>query len=267
MGRETDGLADGRGAAVGEGHHPGLKAALGPVNVCDAGAEGEALKGLVKGDCDEEDDEFVADGDGESHADEDGVEEDTDFEHHALENVLLVLLCRGQDDTAVGVDLHGAVFLVNDDALLAALLLLPLIGLIAALWLVRSEDGLIGAAAHLAGRGEDHLDDGDEEDAGQSDGARHGGVVLDPKRTEAWVTEEGEGRRQEMDEGGGQKDAGAEMANGEEEGTGDSDAGDTLRDEREGASEEGGCEDDEEGADVEGRVVGCFVAEAAGRAG
>lgn len=300
MGGEADGLADGGGAAVGEGHHPGLQAALGPGDGGDAGAEGEALEGLVEGDGDEQDDELVADGDAEGHADEDGVEEDADLEHHALENVLLVLLGGGEDDSVGDTDGDGAGLLVDAlgkpvTGLLVRLVVaadagesaadavaagaaarghlervgarIAVVVFVGGLGGVRAEDGGVRGVGHVAGGREGHLDEGDEEDAGQGDGARHGGVVLDPEGAEAWVAEKGEGGREEVDEGGGEEDAGAEVADGEEEGAGDADARDAGGDERKRAGEEGNAEDDEESADVEGRVVLVFVAEAAGRAG
>ncbi|TKW52990.1 hypothetical protein CTA1_12511 [Colletotrichum tanaceti] len=264
VGGEADGLADRGGAAVGEGHHPRLQAALGPGDGGDARAEGEALKGLVEGDGDEEHDELVADGDAEGHADEDGVEEDADLEHHALQDVFLVLLRGGEDEGAVGVDARdGAALLV--DALREPLVVGPRGGLRPRLrllvrgrcrrrrWRRGREDRVVRdvLVGHVAGGLEDHLDDGDEEDAGEGDGAGHGRVVLDPEGAEARVAEEGEGGREEVDEGGGEEDAGAEVADGEEEGPRDADGGHGGGDERQGAGEEGDGEDDEEGADVE----------------
>lgn len=86
---EADGLAEGGGGAVGEGHEPWFRGAVGERQGGDAGAEGEAFEGLVEGDGDEEDDEGGADGEGEGEPDEDGVEEDAGFEEEALQEEFL----------------------------------------------------------------------------------------------------------------------------------------------------------------------------------
>lgn len=113
MHAQPDGLADGRGGAVGQGHEPGLDGAGAEQRGDeggDAGAQGETFEGLVEGDGDEEDNERGAGADGEGHADEDAVEQDAGFEEEALEEeflrvsrvllflgvVTVVLMCRGR---------------------------------------------------------------------------------------------------------------------------------------------------------------------------
>ena len=83
---KADGLTDGGGGAVREGHEPGLNARGGKAGGGggDAGAEGETLEGLVKGYSQEEDIEWGRKGDGEGDANEDGMEEDASFEQEAL---------------------------------------------------------------------------------------------------------------------------------------------------------------------------------------
>lgn len=98
MRRNPNHLPDGRGTAICEGHEPGLPLLRSSGVPTDGGnprAERETFEGLVEGDCDEEDDEVVACGDGEGHADEDRVEEDAEFEEEALEEEFLAFLLRG----------------------------------------------------------------------------------------------------------------------------------------------------------------------------
>lgn len=98
MDGETDGLADGGGGAVCEGHEPRLGASGGKAGggSGDAGAKREAFKGLVEGDGEKEDEEGWREGDGEGDADEDGVEEDAGFEEEALKEELLLDLVGGE---------------------------------------------------------------------------------------------------------------------------------------------------------------------------
>lgn len=99
--------------SVSKRHEPGLPLLLGPVDHGNTGSEGESLKhfyakpisavGLrqlgnarvqltVKNDGYEQDDERIADGNAQGHSDEDAMEEDTHFQHHALEPLLSALL-------------------------------------------------------------------------------------------------------------------------------------------------------------------------------
>ncbi|POR36132.1 Uncharacterized protein TPAR_03671 [Tolypocladium paradoxum] len=109
--REPDGLADGRGAAVGERHGPRLPAPAVPVDGGDARAQRQALKGLVEDDGDEQHDEVGADGHAERHADEDAVEEDARLEQDALEALLAALHLGRQPALVDG--LGGAVLAVG----------------------------------------------------------------------------------------------------------------------------------------------------------
>ena len=95
---KPDSLAYRRGGPVCEDHEPGTRGARREGNGCDAGAEGEAFEGLVEGDGDKEDDERRARGDADSHADEDGVEEDAGFEEEALEDLALLFFFWGEND-------------------------------------------------------------------------------------------------------------------------------------------------------------------------
>lgn len=114
MGCEADGLADGSSIfslvvglieggwegglreTVSEGHEPGLCGVRLPREHGDAAAEGEALKGLVDENGDEEDEEAGVAGDAEGHADEDAVEQDSHFEEGDLEKRFLVDLLGGE---------------------------------------------------------------------------------------------------------------------------------------------------------------------------
>lgn len=94
------------------------------------------------------------------------------------------------------------------------------------------------AATHPAR--EHHLDSRDEEDGTHGDSASHGGVVLVPKGGQTGVGERDEGGREQMHEGGGDEDAGAEVACAEEEGGGDSEAGEFFGDNGKGTCCGGG---------------------------
>ncbi|KIH94859.1 hypothetical protein SPBR_03703 [Sporothrix brasiliensis 5110] len=105
---QANGLAQGRGAAVGQDHEPGLVGGAGEVDGGDAAAEGQALEALVEGDGDEKNDKGGARGDAEGHADEDAVEQDAGLQEHALQHEPLLLLGVG----AVGRDTFALVLAV-----------------------------------------------------------------------------------------------------------------------------------------------------------
>lgn len=129
---------------------------------------------------------------------------------------------------------------------------------------------------HMPPRRKHHLDRRDEENRQQTNRAGHGLVVLCPKIRQAGVAQRREGRRQQVHEGRREQHARAEVAGAEEERgqapaaaggprcSGSSGRGRRARslavqgesEQREGAGEGGDEEDDEEGCDVEGRVVG-----------
>ena len=324
MSSKTDGLTNRGGASVGKGHQPRLPGPLGPSDTGDTRTQGETFKGLMEGDGDQQDNELAANGHAESHADEDGVEKDTDLEQDALQELLFVLLFGAEDDMvmsmtvpvahlqAVGIDvldvfLNGAwdgLGLV--DGILRALIGSGLGSLAGAAQRGQTTtDGRSPAAdlalglgrqvacnRFLAGAGsfgrcgngddaggdghvphsnrrrtvllavgnmtvgvEDHLDDGNQENASQRNRARHGGVIGRPKAGKAAVAQGLERRGQQMDEGGRDQDAGTKVANGKEEERGQSQLGEANRHDREGAGNVGDSEDDDDGASVERRVV------------
>ena len=63
----------------------------------------------------------------------------------------------------------------------------------------------------------DHLDDGDEEDGSKGDCAWHGIVVLGPEVSQARIAQGDEGGREKVYKGGGDQNAGSEVAHREEE--------------------------------------------------
>lgn len=83
---EPDRLADRGRRPVREDHEPRPGRRLGEVQARYAGAEREALKGLVEGDRHEEHHERRARGDRYRHPDEDAVEEDAGLEEQALQH-------------------------------------------------------------------------------------------------------------------------------------------------------------------------------------
>lgn len=132
---------------------------------------------------------------------------------------------------------------------------------------------------HMPTRRKHHLNGRDEENRQQAYRAGHSLVVLGPEIRQAGVAERREGRRQQVHEGRREQHARAEVAGAEEEGgeaptatggprcsSGSSGSGGRRArgglavqgegEEWEGAGEGGDEQDDEEGCDVEGRVVG-----------
>lgn len=242
----------------------------------------------VESDGNEEDHKLAPNGNAERHANEDAVEQDANLEEHALKNVLLQLLVLGQEvrgrehfgvldavragagalgfqpssATPVGVA-RGELPLGRNLVVLLPHLDGAAISRRAGLRAVeRAAEPITGprgagrgAAGEVARGAEDHLDDDDEEDADERDGAGHGLVVLGPEGAEAGVVEALKGRGEEVHEGGGDEDAGAEVADGEEDGIRDAQARDALGDQGEEAREGRDEHDDDEGADVQGHVV------------
>ena len=76
---------------------------------------------------------------------------------------------------------------------------------------------------------ENHLDDGDEENARKRDGTWHGGIVLRPKARQTWVSKGNECSREQMDESSRNEHACAKVTNGEEESWGESDTWEVFR--------------------------------------
>lgn len=63
----------------------------------------------------------------------------------------------------------------------------------------------------------EHLNGDDDKDGGHGNQARHSRVAFIPERWQAWISHGNESGGEEVDEGSGYKDTGAEMAGDEKE--------------------------------------------------
>ena len=84
-------------------------------------------------------------------------------------------------------------------------------------------------------RREEHLNPDHGQTRRHSNQARHGGVALVPERRQAGIGQGDEGGGEEMHEGGGDQDAGAEVAREEEEAVRDGQLGEAAGDDGERA--------------------------------
>lgn len=107
----------------------------------------------------------------------------------------------------------------------------------------------------MAGRAENHLNHSDEEDAAKGNGARHRRVVGGPELRQARIAQRGECRREEMHEGRGDKDAGAEMADEEQERGRNAEAREVRGEDRKRTGQGGCAQDDEQSGNMQRSIV------------
>lgn len=115
---------------------------------------------------------------------------------------------------------------------------------------------LFGGGDSVVTRGtENHLDDAHEEDTGQGDCAGHRRVVGGPEARQTRIPERDEGCWKQMNKCSSKQDTGAKVAEGEQASLWDTKNRESKSEEGNRACETRNEQDDEQRADMKGRVV------------
>lgn len=133
------------------------------------------------------------------------------------------------------------------------------IRLITVLGATRSRSsGLCGLGDEMTRRAKDHLDYCHEKDADERDGAGHGWIVASPKATKTRIPEVDESGRQEVHKGCSQQNAGAEMSDGKEERLRDANEGESFGNHGDGACQARHGKNDEQPTYMKRDIVPMF---------